>query len=77
MVYDCKLSEIEKKIKGYGFDSLIFRYKLAREAEARYEYREARRNGNSQYDESHYLSKADRDIMRFIQILDDLLGEHD
>ena len=72
-----KLFEIDKKVKGYGFDSLIFRYKLAREAEARYEYREARRNGDLRYDESYYLSRANRDIMRFIQILDDLIGEHD
>ena len=68
---------IIKKIKGYGFDSLIFRYKLAREAEARHKYKEAFRNGERRYDESYYLDQANRDIMRFIQILDDLIGEHD
>jgi hypothetical protein len=78
MAYDCKLSEIEKKIKGYGFDSLIFRYKLAREAEARLQYRIDRKNGAQPFkDEADYLNRANRDIVRFIQILDDLLGEHD
>ena len=77
MVYDCKLSEIEKKIKSYGFDSLVFRYKLAREAEARLQYRVDKKNGIQFKDEADYLDRANRDIMRFIQILHDLLGEHD
>lgn len=28
-------------------------------------------------EEGHYLRRANRDIMRFIEILDDLIGEHD
>ena len=68
---------IEKKIKGYGFDSLVFRYKLARENEARLQYRNDWRNGICKHDEYFYLNRAERDVMRFIQILDDLIGERD
>lgn len=32
-----EIKNIEKKIKGYGFDSLVFRYKIAREAQMRAE----------------------------------------
>ena len=28
-------------------------------------------------EEGYYLKRANRDIMRFIEILDDLIGEHD
>lgn len=68
---------IEKKIKGYGFDSLVYRYMRARENEARLQYRDDWRNGICKHDERYYMDRAERDIMRFIQILDDLLGEHD
>ena len=69
-------NEIEKTIKGYGFDSLVFRYKLAREGQARLEYKEARSNKDYSHDEQFYMDRANRDLMRFIQILDELLGEH-
>lgn len=68
---------IEKKIRGYGFDSLVFRYKLARENEARLQYRDDWRNGIRKHDERYYMDNAERDIMRFIQILNDLIGERD
>ena len=71
-----ELKNIEKKIKGYGFDSLVFRYKIAREAQARLEEKEYRRNGEITKAE-HAFSRAERDTMRFIQILDELIGEHD
>ena len=71
-----KALESDKKIKGYAFDSLIFRYKMAREAQAEWEAYKYRKEGNiSKADKA--LSMAERDIMRFIQILDDVIGEHD
>ena len=71
-----ELQNIEKKIKGYRFDSLVFRYKMAREAQARFEEKEYRKNDEiTKAERSH--SMAERDIIRFIQILDDLIGEHD
>lgn len=71
------LESIDKKIKGYGYDSLCLRYRHAREAQARLEYIKDRRDGIMTHDESYYMSKATRDCMRFYQILDDLIGEHD
>ena len=69
-------AKMEKRTKGYGFDSLVFRYKMAREAQARYEFIEAYNSGSSK-GESFYMDQANRDTIRFIQILDDLIGEHD
>ena len=71
-----ELKNVEKKIKGYGFDSLVFRYKMAREAQARFEEKEHIKKGEITKAE-HSYSMAERDTMRFIQILDDLIGEHD
>ena len=71
-----KILESDKKIKGYAFDSLIFRYKMAREAQAEWEAYKYRKEGNlSKAD--NVKSLAERDVMRFIQILDDVIGEHD
>ena len=61
----------EKHLKGYIYDSLIFRYQLARYAQADYE---AKAKGESI---TRQRELAVRDIMRFIQILDEGLGEHD
>jgi hypothetical protein len=63
--------EHKKHLKGYIYDSLIFRYQLARYAQAE---AEAVIHNNSIRTEKEY---AKRDIMRFIQILDEAIGEHD
>ena len=69
---------MEKRTKGYGFDSLVLRYKMAREAQADFEFIRAQQSGQAnQSDWSRYQKRAERDIMRFIEILDDLIGEHD
>ncbi len=67
-----ELQELEKKLKGYGYDSLCLRYNIARDAQARYE-------ANNLYDGDmgRSMRMAQRDKMRFYQILDDLIGEHD
>lgn len=62
------------RLKGYAFDSLVFRYEKARDAQMRYEQIEERKEGG---DGSRAKSRADRDKMRFIQILDDVIGDHD
>ena len=66
-----ELKNIEKKIKGYGFDSLCLRYNMARDAQAEWEISRHRKDPESA------LKLAQRDKMRFYQILDDLIGEHD
>ena len=62
-------NEHEKHLKGYMFDSLVYRYKQAL-TEA-YLYK-------SWWERTEYDKKAmNRDLMRFIQILDEAIGEHD
>ena len=62
----------EKKLKGYQYDSLVYRYMRSREIMAQWEY---------EMDQSHerawYFKRANRDIMRFCQILDEVIGEHE
>lgn len=67
-----ELADLEKRIKGYGYDSLCLRYKIAREAQMRAET-------HNKYEGDGYRAQraADRDMMRFYQILDELIGEHD
>lgn len=79
MVDKTKLQEIldyyenkdghEKHLKGYMFDSLIYRYK---EALYKAHLYDAERDGKS-FRKGPYL----RDLMRFIQILDEAIGDHD
>lgn len=68
----------EKRTKGYGYDSLVFRFKEARYKQAELEAIDARKNGKDPYTAKERAdNRAERDFMRFCQILDDLLGEHD
>lgn len=60
-----------KHLKGYMFDSLVYRYQLARFSEADYE---AKEKGVS-IQETRNI--AIRDIMKFIEILNEAIGEHD
>lgn len=67
-----ELAVLEKKTKGYGYDSLCLRYKIAREAQMRAEIHDV-------YEGDRYRAQraANRDMGRFCQILDELIGEHD
>ena len=68
----------EKKLKGYQYDSLAYRYIRAREAMAEYEYLRDRQSNISNHIEwTKYRQRANRDIMRFIQILNEVMGEHE
>ena len=77
---------IEKKAKaydelvittrGYGYDSLCLRYQIARDAQMEFELmKDAELTGGNK--ENQIKQKATRDKMRFYQILDNLIGEHD
>lgn len=59
----------------YIYDSLCFRYIIAREKAALYEFEEAHMAGKT-HDKNYYLKLAKRDELRFFEILDDLIGEH-
>lgn len=63
----------KKHLKGYMYDSLIYRYKYARTQLAELEYKFGDDDKTLQF----YRDLAERDIMRFIQILNEAIGEHD
>lgn len=71
MDYYNNKDENKKHLKGYIFDSLVYRYQLARFTQADYEARAKGENIQQSRD------RAVRDIMRFVQILDEAIGEHD
>lgn len=62
----------EKHLKGYMYDSLVYRYKEALYKAHLYDAM-LEGKGNCSFKKERYL----RDLMRFIQILDEGLGEHD
>jgi hypothetical protein len=62
----------EKKLKGYQYDSLVYRYIRAREAMAELEWSRSRK-----LEKSQYYDMAKRDIIRFCEILDETIGEHE
>ena len=79
-VFKIMTEEDEKKLKGYQYDSLVYRYIRAREQMAEYEYlRDVQSNAhnNKCKEWTTYRERADRDILRFCQILNDAIGEHD
>lgn len=82
--YDEKFKEEKEyqKLKedrlAYGFDSLVYRYMKARDEQARLEIELARYKKELYviHEPEYYFDKATRDTMRFIQILNDIIGEH-
>lgn len=75
---DDAIKETNKHTKGYIYDSLMYRYIRAREAMAEYEYLRDRQSNVSNHTEwTVYRQRANRDIMRFVQILNEAIGEHD
>lgn len=62
----------EKKLKGYQYDSLVYRYIRAREAMAELEW-----SREHKFEKSQYYDMAKRDIIRFCEILDETIGEHE
>lgn len=77
-VFTMNTEQNEKKLKGYQFDSLVYRYIRAREQMAEYEYlRDKQSNISNHIEWTIYRQRANRDIMRFVQILDEIIGEHE
>jgi len=64
----------KKKLKGYQYDSLVYRYIRAREQMAEYEYV---KDSRKEHDKAYYRLQANRDIMRFCEILNEAIGEHE
>lgn len=75
-----KMLENKKHSNGYAFDSLVYRYQLARYKACEAEIRDLQINNPAlSYAKAKIKvnKRAERDIMRFIQILDDVMEEHD
>jgi len=70
---------LNTKEKEYLYDSLCYRYIRAREQMAEYEYlRDCQsRKSNINRDWVTYRERANRDIARFCEILNEAIGEHD
>ena len=69
----------EKHMKGFMFDSLVYRFKdyqsrafMAEVNDYKYSHAVSEMEARQQVHRRH-----DRDLMRFIQILDEAIGEHD
>lgn len=68
---EIKIEHKDKHLNGYMFDSLVYRYQLARQEMAKYiAYYNTNRSSLEQE-----TRNANRDIMRFVRILDELIGE--
>lgn len=74
-VFTIKTKEDERKTKGYLFDSLVYRYIRAREHMAECEYLKNQADPKSTW--LVYKKMANRDILRFIELLNEAMGEHD
>ena len=71
-----ELIEVPKRhYKGLLFDDLVYRYKCAVERLALYEEQEAKREGDRTY--IYKKKDAQQDIIKFICLLDEAIGEHD
>lgn len=62
--------ENEKHLKGYMFDSLVYRYQLALHKAILYDNREGIHSED-------FKRIYNRDLARFIEILNEAMGEHD
>ena len=69
----------KKHMKGFMFDSLVYRFKIYQEKAFNLEVQELKYKRNVSELEARTIirDKYDRDLMRFIQILDEAIGEHD
>lgn len=65
--------------KGFMYDSLIFRFKEYQAKAFQLEVQDYRYKYNcSELEARHGIKdRHDRDLMRFVQILDEAIGEHD
>lgn len=69
-----------KTANGYLYDSLVYRYIRAREKMAEYEYlrdQMSSKPSHHLHDWMTYNIRANRDIARFIDLLNEAMGEHD
>ena len=73
------LNNMEKHIKGYMFDSLVYRFKdyQARAFQAEVIDYKYKHNASETEARVRIQNHHNRDLMRFIEILNEAIGEHD
>ena len=71
--------EHKKHLKGYIYDSLVYRYQLARYKASFKDTEDIMEKENISRKEAEAVARfnCDRDLMRFCQILNEAIGEHD
>ena len=72
------LEEYKKELKEYMFDSLVYRSKDYQSKAFQSEVNDYKYQNNSSEEEARekIQNRHNRDLMRFIQILDEAIGEH-
>ena len=72
------IEKLERDRKGYAFDSLIFRFKEYQHKAEEGDIHDFMITHGCHRDEAlkRVEDRHNRDLMRFIQILDDVIGEH-
>ena len=70
---------MNKHMKGFMFDSLVYRFKFYQEKVFNLEVQELKYQRNVSELEARTLvqNRHGRDLMRFIEILNEAMGEHD
>lgn len=72
------LEEYKKELKEYMFDSLVYRFKDYQSKAFQSEVNDYKYQNNSSEEEARekIQNRHNRDLMRFIQILDAAIGDH-
>ena len=78
LMYEFKQKD-DPHLKGYMFDSLVYRFKDYQARAFQMEVMELKHNRNLPELEARNIIKDrhNRDLMRFVQILNEAIGEHD
>lgn len=72
------VEEYNKHMKGYMFDSLVYRFKDYQAKAFQMEVIDLKNQGRYESDARRIVKdRHDRDLMRFIEILNEAIGEHD
>lgn len=75
----CEYNALSKEMKGYMFDSLVYRFKdyQARAFQSEVNDFKYQKSCSEAEARNRIQDRHGRDLMRFIQILDEAIGEHD
>lgn len=70
---------MDKHVKGYMYDSLVYRFKNYQERAFPLEVMDYKYSHNASEIDARKIirDKYNRDLMRFIEILNEAIGEHD